>query len=67
MTTVREVFDSMAYGPAPEADKPAREWLAKYRSTFGHYIGGEWTTPAATFDVNDPSTNTRLAGVSQGS
>jgi aldehyde dehydrogenase (NAD+) len=67
MTTVREVFDSMAYGPAPEADKPAREWLAKYGSTFGHHIGGEWTTPAATFDVNDPSTNARLATVSQGS
>ena len=29
MTSVREVFDTMEYGPAPEGDKPAREWLDK--------------------------------------
>ena len=30
MTSVREIFDTMEYGPAPEGDKPAREWLARF-------------------------------------
>src|SRR3989441_675444 len=31
MTTVSEIFQTMAYGPAPESDKQARDWLAKHR------------------------------------
>jgi aldehyde dehydrogenase (NAD+) len=67
MTTVREAFESMAYGPAPEADKPVHEWLARYESKFGQYIGGTWTKPSGLFDINNPATNTRIAQVSQGS
>jgi len=66
MTTVREVFDTMDYGPAPEGDKPAREWLAKFDGRFGHFINGGWTKPAGLFDVSDPSTGRRLAQASQG-
>ncbi len=67
--TVREIFDTMSYGPAPEGDAVVRAWLAGHGSTFGHYIGGAFTTPAAgdTFDVQDPSTGTHLARVAQGS
>ncbi|MDQ2666110.1 MAG: aldehyde dehydrogenase family protein [Gemmatimonadota bacterium] len=67
MTTVREAFETMAYGPAPESDKPAIEWLAKYDEKFGHYIGGAWTKSASPFDVSNPATNKRIATVSQGS
>jgi aldehyde dehydrogenase (NAD+) len=66
MTTVREVFETMEYGPAPEGDKPAREWLDKFESKFGHYINGAWTKPAGTFDVDNPATGKRIAQVSQG-
>ncbi|HET7456851.1 MAG TPA: aldehyde dehydrogenase family protein [Gemmatimonadaceae bacterium] len=58
----------MSYGPAPESDAPAREWLAAHgRGEFGHYIGGAWTKPDALFDVAEPATGKRLARVSQGS
>jgi aldehyde dehydrogenase (NAD+) len=67
MTSVREIFDTMAYGPAPEGDKPAQEWLAKHDAKFGHFIGGAWTKPSATFDVDNPATGKRIAQVSQGS
>ena len=67
MTTVREAFETMAYGPAPESDKPALEWLAKHDAKFGQFIGGSWTKPAAPFDIINPATNTRIAQVSQGS
>ena len=67
MTSVREIYDTMAYGPAPEADKPAQEWLAKHGARFGHFIGGEWTKPSGTFDIMNPATATRIAATSQGS
>ena len=69
MTTVSEIFQSMDWGPAPESDKPALSWLARYNQTFGHYIGGRFTEPTegALFDVINPSNRQRLARVSQGS
>ena len=66
MATVAELFQSMEYGPAPEADTPARAWLAAHHATFGHFIGGRWTTPGKTFETRDPSTGAKLARVSQG-
>ena len=66
MTTVREAFDTMAYGPAPESDKPALEWLAKHDAKFGHFIGGAWSKPSSTFEIINPATNKRIAQVSQG-
>ena len=68
-STVREIFDTMSYGPAPEGDAVVRAWLAGHRSTFGHFIGGAFTTAAAgeLFEVHDPSSGTLLACVAQGS
>src|SRR2546426_11940345 len=42
MTTVSEIFETMAYGPAPESDKPALEWIARHDGAFGLFIGGRW-------------------------
>jgi aldehyde dehydrogenase (NAD+) len=67
MTSVREIYDTMEYGPAPEGDKPAREWLARHDGTFGHFIGGGWTKPSNTFEVMNPATGKKLAQVSAGS
>src|SRR5688572_11799298 len=71
MTTVREIFETMEYGPAPESDAEARKWLASRALSgqvgiFGHFIGGAWTKPEQTFEVIDPSTGAPLARVSQG-
>lgn len=66
MTTVRDAFETMAYGPAPESDKVALEWLAAHDAKFGHYIGGAWTRSSSPFDVSNPATNKRIATVSQG-
>ncbi len=67
MTTVREAFETMEYGVAPESDKAALEWLAKHDAKFGHYIGGAWTKPSNTFEIINPATAKRIANVSQGS
>ena len=67
--SVREIFDSMSYGPAPEGDSVIRGWLAAHSHSFGHYIGGRWTDGSAgvSFDVHDPSTGKVIAQVAQGS
>src|SRR5213595_3781262 len=67
VTTVSEIFETMAYGPAPESDKPALEWIARHDGAFGLFIGGRWTkgTSDAGFDVITPATTARLARVTQ--
>jgi aldehyde dehydrogenase (NAD+) len=56
----------MEYGPSPEADQAARNWLGKYERVFGHFINGEWTEPGETFDVINPANREVLARVTQG-
>ena len=67
MTTVSEIFETMAYGPAPESDKPALEWIARQNGAFALFIGGRWTKGKsdAGFDVINPATTARLARVTQ--
>jgi aldehyde dehydrogenase (NAD+) len=65
--TVAEIFETMAYGPAPESDKPALEWLARHGGEFGLFIAGRWAkgTTGEGFDVINPATTARLARVTQ--
>src|SRR5216117_1106497 len=67
MTTVSEIFETMAYGPAPESDKPALAWIARHDGACGLFIGGRWTKGKsdAGFDVTNPATTARLARVTQ--
>jgi aldehyde dehydrogenase (NAD+) len=66
-STVAEIFETMAYGPAPESEKPALEWIARQNGEFGLFIGGRWTKGKsdAGFDVINPATTARLARVTQ--
>jgi aldehyde dehydrogenase (NAD+) len=67
MTTVSEIFETMAYGPAPESDKPALEWLERHGRAFGLFVGGRWTKSknGDAFDVINPATTASLARVTQ--
>ena len=65
--TVRDIFDSMAYGPAPESNAEALAWLAKHGNRFGHWIDGAFTRPGQTFATSNPATGKALAEVTQGS
>ena len=66
MTTVRDVFETMEYGPAPEGDAAALAWLARFDGRFGHFVNGAFTKPGSMFDVSNPATAARIAQVSQG-
>ncbi|MBT2335050.1 aldehyde dehydrogenase family protein [Variovorax paradoxus] len=67
-SNVARYFDTMDYGPAPESDTDARQWLARHAEGFGHFIDGRFTTVAAGahFDTVEPATGQRLARVAQG-
>jgi aldehyde dehydrogenase (NAD+) len=68
MRKVSEIFESMEYGPAPEAAGPAVAWLEAHGRRFGHFIGGAWQPSAdgARFPTLNPATATPLAEVAQG-
>ena len=65
--TVRDIFDSMTYGPAPESNTEALAWLARHGQHFGHWIDGAFTKPGGTFATKNPATGATLAQVTQGS
>jgi len=66
-TTIVDLFDSMAYGPAPESAAPARDWLAAHGPHLGLYIGGEWRAPSSGeyFPSVNPATGQPLIEVAQ--
>ena len=66
MTSIPDIFGTMAYGPAPEAAGPAQAWLDGHRARFGLFIGGRWTAPGAdTFETLNPATGKPLATLTQ--
>lgn len=64
--SVAEYFDTMDYGPAPEADGMAREWLASHGGTFGHFINGQFVAGSDHFDSVEPATGNHLAKLAKG-
>jgi aldehyde dehydrogenase (NAD+) len=64
---VAEIFETLEYGPAPEAAGPVKQWLDARERRFGLFINGQWRTPAGGeyFDTVDPATSQRLAAVAQ--
>jgi aldehyde dehydrogenase (NAD+) len=68
MASVPEIFQTMAYGPAPEAAGPANEWLERHGRRFGLFIGGAWTAAGGeAFDTLNPATGKPLATLTQAS
>ncbi len=61
---VMEIFETMEYGPAPEAATPALAWI-KGRQPFGLFINNQWVKPSSGqyLDSINPSTGKLLAQV----
>jgi aldehyde dehydrogenase (NAD+) len=64
---VAEIFETMEYGPAPESDKAAKEWIASRNGKFAAFIGGKFVTPAKPgwFPAQNPATGAKLADIAQ--
>lgn len=42
---IKEIFNTMVYGPAPESAAAAVDYLESHNRTFDLFINGEWTKP----------------------
>lgn len=62
-------FESIGYGPAPEAAGPAMDWIKKHGGEFGHFISGRFIKrkDGPRFKSRNPATGNLLASVAQGS
>ena len=67
MPEVKEILQTMDYGPAPEDESHVRTWLKGHAAGFGHFIDGAFTAPTATFETRNPARDEVLGYVSQGS
>jgi aldehyde dehydrogenase (NAD+) len=67
--SVAQYYETMDYGPAPEADGEARAWLKRHEASFGHFIGGEFVAPRSGehLATTEPATGKPLASIAQGS
>src|SRR6056297_3121912 len=63
--TVKDIFDTMEYGPAPEDAAEAFAWLVDQGDRFGHFIDGAYTAPGNGFLSKNPATNETLATLTQ--
>ena len=63
--TVKEIFDTMSYGPAPESAAEALAWLVDQGDRFGHFINGTFTAPGDGFNSQNPATGEVLATLTQ--
>ena len=65
--SIKEIFESMEYGPAPESASEALAWIASHDGRFGCHIGGAFQAPGETFPSRNPATGATLAEIAQGS
>jgi aldehyde dehydrogenase (NAD+) len=67
MSTVREIFETMEYGPAPETPDLAQDWLRKHQSSFSPFINGRFQPApnASTFASIDPRNGQPIAKLTQ--
>jgi aldehyde dehydrogenase (NAD+) len=67
MSTVREIFETMEYGPAPEASELALEWLKKHEYRFRPFIDGRFrdAPDAQTFASINPRNGQPIAKLTQ--
>ncbi|SHE97912.1 aldehyde dehydrogenase (NAD+) [Litoreibacter ascidiaceicola] len=63
--TVKNILETMDYGPAPESASEAMAWLDSKNRQFGHFIDGKFTPPTQDFTSKNPANGEVLASLSQ--
>jgi aldehyde dehydrogenase (NAD+) len=67
MPTIKEILQTMDYGPAPESTKEAQAWLESHGRRFGLFVDGAWLDATETFGSFNPADGSELAQVTQAS
>jgi len=63
--TVKDIFETMDYGTAPEAAGDALAWIVDQGARFGHFIDGAFTEPGDGFESRNPANGETLATLTQ--
>ncbi|SLN20102.1 Putative aldehyde dehydrogenase AldA [Roseovarius litorisediminis] len=63
--TVRDIYQTLDYGPAPESAAEAFAWLVDQGDCFGHFINGAFTASGNGFASRNPANNETLATLTQ--
>jgi aldehyde dehydrogenase (NAD+) len=65
--SVRDILETMDYGPAPEARDQADSWIARHGGSFKLFIDGKWRAAksGATFATTNPADGQKLAKISR--
>ncbi|WP_371867200.1 aldehyde dehydrogenase family protein [Duganella lactea] len=66
MPTIKEILNTMEYGPAPESTKEAQAWLEQRGRQFGLFINNEWSEAGELFASINPANGAKLADLTQG-
>ena len=68
MVHIKDVLQSMDYGPSPEGNEHVLAWLETHKDGFGHFIDGKFTDPATgkSFKVTNPADGKLLARAALG-
>lgn len=67
MSKLKEIFQTMEYGPAPESAATAKQWLAAHAAHFDLFINNQWVKPqsGSHTPVINPATGETLAQVAE--
>ncbi len=66
--SVKEIFETMDYGPASESSDLAVAWLKDHKASFNHFIDGKFVkaNSGESFETLNPATQEVLASIAQG-
>ncbi len=65
--SIKEIYQTMEYGPAPESNKESVAFLDSHKRKFSLYINGKWTKPSSGeyFESFSPATTQNLAQIAE--
>jgi len=60
--TIAQIFETLEYGPAPEAASSVNSWLDEHGRDFGHFVNGKWVKPEGrkVYETRNPTTGQRF-------
>ena len=70
MPSIKDIMQTMEYGPAPESNSEVKAWLAARTAGIGHYINGKFTAvedESRLIDVVNPATEEVIGRIANGS
>ncbi|WP_026479587.1 aldehyde dehydrogenase family protein [Ahrensia sp. 13_GOM-1096m] len=67
MPSIKEIMETMEYGPAPESNTDVKRWLDSHSGGISHFINGKFVAPTGPMtDVINPADDSVIATLAKG-